>query len=82
MHRAVATGSITGWEWMSGRVEDSYLASGRQSQSSQVPYMLRTRFSYPTTITMSFFRAGYAVVSAHPCPKRIGKQHMRIVRDG
>jgi hypothetical protein len=40
-------------------------------------------FSYPTTITMSFFRAGFPVayVPIH-APRRIGKSHVRLVRDG
>ena len=46
-------------------------------------YLLPNGFSYPTTITMSFFRAGFSVVyvpiTTH---KRIGKSHMRIGRDG
>jgi len=49
----------------------------------QFIYLLPNGFSYPTTITMSFFRAGYAVsyVPIH-APKRIGTSHMRLVRDG
>lgn len=44
---------------------------------------LRTNgFSYPTTITMAFFRAGY-MVAYEPiiAAKRIGKSHIRIERD-
>ena len=46
-------------------------------------YLLPNGFSYPTTITMCFFRAGYSVnyVPIH-APKRIGKSHLRIWRDG
>ena len=46
-------------------------------------YLLPNGFSYPTTITMSFFRAGYALayVPIHS-PKRIGTSHLRLVRDG
>ena len=46
-------------------------------------YLLPNGFSYPTTITMGFFRAGYAVayVPIH-APRRIGKSHIRVVRDG
>jgi glycosyltransferase involved in cell wall biosynthesis len=49
----------------------------------QFMYLLPNGFSYPTTITMSFFRAGYAV-SYVPinAPKRIGTSHMRLARDG
>lgn len=46
-------------------------------------HLLPNGFSYPTTITMSFFRAGYAVgympITAN---KRIGKSHINPVRDG
>lgn len=46
-------------------------------------YLLPNGFSYPTTITMSFFRAGYSVVyEPIIAPERIGKSHVRIVRDG
>jgi len=46
-------------------------------------YMLPNGFSYPTTITMSFFRAGYSV-AYEPiiAPARIGKSHIRLGRDG
>lgn len=46
-------------------------------------YLLPNGFSYPTTITMSFFRSGYSVayVPIHT-PKRIGTSHLRPVRDG
>lgn len=46
-------------------------------------YLLPNTFSYPTTITLSFFRAGlpvrYIPISAAP---RVGRSHIRIVRDG
>ena len=45
--------------------------------------LLPNGFSYPTTSTMAFFRAGYAVayvpIHAH---KRIGKSHIHLVKDG
>jgi glycosyltransferase involved in cell wall biosynthesis len=46
-------------------------------------YLLPNRFSYPTTITMAFFRAGYGV-SYEPihAAKRIGRSHIRPLRDG
>lgn len=88
MHRAVANGFYNRLaSWMVGqRVDD--LTSGfravRADKFRNFLYMLPNGFSYPTTITMSFFRAGYAVgyVPIH-APKRIGNSsHMRIVRDG
>lgn len=46
-------------------------------------YLLPNGFSYPTTITMAFFRAGYNVsyipIIAH---KRIGKSHIKLLKDG
>lgn len=46
-------------------------------------YMLPNGFSYPTTITMSFFRAGYSVAyEPIEAPPRIGKSHIRPMRDG
>jgi glycosyltransferase involved in cell wall biosynthesis len=86
-HRAVANGFYN-WlaSWMVGqKVAD--LTSGfravRADKFRKFLYMLPNGFSYPTTITMSFFRAGYAVgyVPIH-APRRIGNSHMRIVRDG
>lgn len=45
--------------------------------------LLPNGFSYPTTITMSFFRAGYSVGYVPIfTPKRIGRSHIRLVRDG
>ena len=87
MHRAVANGFYNRFaSWMVGqKIED--LTSGfravRADKFKQFLYLLPNGFSYPTTITMSFFRAGYSVayVPIH-AQKRIGKSHMRIVRDG
>ena len=46
-------------------------------------YLLPNGFSYPTTSTMAFFRAGYSV-SYVPISvsKRIGESHIRIFKDG
>lgn len=46
-------------------------------------YLLPNGFSYPTTITMAFFRAGYSV-SYLPivAPERIGKSHISLFKDG
>ncbi|HET8730411.1 MAG TPA: glycosyltransferase family 2 protein [Moraxellaceae bacterium] len=49
----------------------------------QFLYLLPNGFSYPTTITMSFFRAGYSVAyEPIEAPQRIGKSHIRLMRDG
>lgn len=72
--------------WMTGhRVED--LTSGfravRADKFREFLYLLPNGFSYPTTSTMAFFRAGYSVayvpIHAH---KRIDKSHIKLLRDG
>ncbi|MBN8750625.1 MAG: glycosyltransferase family 2 protein [Variovorax sp.] len=72
--------------WMTGHnVED--LTSGfravRADKFREFLYLLPNGFSYPTTSTMAFFRAGYSVayVPIHAA-KRIGKSHIRLLRDG
>lgn len=46
-------------------------------------FLLPNGFSYPTTITMSFFRAGYPVayVPIH-AQTRLGRSHIRPIQDG
>ncbi len=72
--------------WMVGhRIPD--LTSGFRAVHTvkfrEFLYLLPNGFSYPTTITMSFFRAGYTVgyltIHAH---QRIGKSHIQPLRDG
>ncbi|MBC7192839.1 glycosyltransferase family 2 protein [Marinobacter sp.] len=72
--------------YMTGHtIED--LTSGfravRATKFREFLYLLPNGFSYPTTSTMAFFRAGYSVayVPIHAAP-RIGKSHIRLVRDG
>jgi len=72
--------------WMTGhRVEDltSGFRAARTSKFREFLYLLPNGFSYPTTSTMAFFRAGYSVayVPIHAA-KRIGKSHIRLLRDG
>jgi glycosyltransferase involved in cell wall biosynthesis len=46
-------------------------------------HLLPNGFSYPTTITMAFFRAGYGVAYVPiTAGKRIGKSHINPMRDG
>jgi len=67
------------------RVED--LTSGFRAISAEHArrfiYLLPNTFSYPTTITLAFFRAGlpvrYVPVEARA---RAGRSHIRIFRDG
>lgn len=46
-------------------------------------YLFPNGFSYPTTVTMAFLRSGFRV-GYHPIPvqQRIGKSHIRPLRDG
>lgn len=86
-HRASANGIYNRLaSWMVGhKIMD--LTSGfrvvKSNKFRKFLYLLPNGFSYPTTITMCFFRAGYSVgyVPIH-APKRIGKSHLRIWRDG
>jgi glycosyltransferase involved in cell wall biosynthesis len=86
-HRAVANSLYNRLAtWMVGqRVED--LTSGfrvvNTKKFRQFLYLLPNGFSYPTTITMSFFRAGYSVAYVPiVAPERIGRSHIRLLRDG
>ncbi|MAT94693.1 MAG: glycosyl transferase [Halioglobus sp.] len=46
-------------------------------------YLLPNGFSYPTTSTMAFFRAGYSVGFVPiEVSKRLGKSHISLLRDG
>ncbi len=46
-------------------------------------HLLPNGFSYPTTSTMAFFRSGYSVIyEPITAPKRIGRSHLNVMRDG
>jgi glycosyltransferase involved in cell wall biosynthesis len=46
-------------------------------------HLLPNGFSYPTTITMAFFRSGYGVAyEPIPVAQRLGKSHIKPFRDG
>lgn len=61
----------------------SGLRAVRADKFRQFLYLLPNGFSYPTTITMAFFRAGYAV-DYLPIQTRAreGRSHIRPLRDG
>jgi len=67
------------------QVED--LTSGfravRADKFREILYLLPNGFSYPTTSTMAFFRAGYSVtyIPIHAA-KRIGTSHIHPIKDG
>ncbi|MEN9849544.1 MAG: hypothetical protein RL368_2284 [Pseudomonadota bacterium] len=67
------------------QIED--LTSGFRAVSAEkfkeFIYLLPNTFSYPTTITMAFFRAGYSVAYLPIiAPQRIGKSHIKPFKDG
>lgn len=71
--------------YMSGhRVRD--LTSGFRAVRADVfrkfLYLLPNGFSYPSTITIALFYSGYSVqYTPIQCNKRVGKSHIRIIRD-
>ncbi len=87
-HRAVANDIFSHFaSWMVQQpVED--LTSGFRVVNAgkflNFLYLLPNGFSYPTTITMSFFRAGFSVayVPIHTPRRSTGKSHIRPMRDG
>lgn len=72
--------------WMTGhRIAD--LTSGfrvaRAERFRQFLHLLPNGFSYPTTSTMAFFRSAYPVAYVPiPVAARLGKSHIKPVRDG
>lgn len=88
-HRSIANGFYNRFaSWMVGhKVED--LTSGfravRREKFLEFASLLPNKFSYPTTITMSFFRAGYSVgyISADVQQRTQGTaSHVNIWKDG
>ncbi|MBK5966541.1 glycosyl transferase [Thiocystis minor] len=71
--------------YMTGqRIADltSGLRAVRADQFRPFLYLLPNGFSYPTTITMSFFRAGYTVAyEPIHAGRRIGKSHVSPLKD-
>ena len=72
--------------WLTGRpILD--LTSGfrvaRAELFKEFLYLLPNGFSYPTTITMAFFRSGYPICYLPiKAAERVGKSHIRPIRDG
>lgn len=72
--------------YMAGqKIED--LTSGfravRRQKFLEFLYLLPNGFSYPTTSTMAFFRAGYSVAYVPiVANKRLGKSHLNPIKDG
>ena len=72
--------------WIVGhRVDDltSGFRAARARRFREFLYLLPNGFSYPTTSTMAFYRAGYGVKFVPvTMGRRDGKSHIRILRDG
>ena len=86
-HRALANTLFNRLaSWMVGhRIDD--LTSGfravRAERFRRFLHLLPNGFSYPTTITMSFFRAGFPVGYVPiQAQRRKGKSHIKLLRDG
>jgi len=78
------------YNWLASRmtgfaVKD--LTSGfravRADKFREFLHLLPNGFSYPTTCTMAFFRSAYAVAyEPIPVHQRVGKSHIRPIKDG
>ncbi|MEP6389308.1 MAG: glycosyltransferase family 2 protein [Halioglobus sp.] len=72
--------------WMVGHKIDDLTSGFRavnRKKFLQFLYLLPNGFSYPTTSTMAFFRAGYSVGFVPiTVSKRVGKSHINMLRDG
>lgn len=86
-HRGLANGLYNHLaSWMTGHAIAD-LTSGfravRADKFRQFLHLLPNGFSYPTTSTMAFFRNAYAVEYVPiQVAERIGKSHIRLLRDG
>lgn len=78
------------YNWLATRMtghEVADLTSGfravRADRFREFLYLLPNGFSYPTTSTMAFFRSAYPVAYVPiKAAQRVGKSHIRPVRDG
>jgi len=85
--RALANGFDN---WLAGYVTGhkiEVLTSGfravRLSRFKEFIDLLPNGFSYPTTVTMAFFRAGYSVVyDGVDVSQRVGRSHISPLKDG
>lgn len=72
--------------YMTGRrIADltSGFRAARANRFREFLHLLPNGFSYPTTSTMAFFRAGYPVAYVPiTASRRVGQSHIRILKDG
>ena len=90
-HASLARGLANGfYNWLAGKVTGCQiddLTSGFRAVKSdrfrEFINILPNGFSYPTTITIAFFRAGYSVgFTPVRVASRTGKSHIKLLRDG
>lgn len=87
LHRAAANGFYNRFAtWMTGH-DILDLTSGFRAVKADLfrhfLYLLPNGFSYPTSITMAFFRSGHSVAyEPIETARRIGRSHIRLWRDG
>lgn len=87
VHRGLANAF---YNWLASRMtgfDVKDLTSGfrvaRADRFREFLHLLPNGFSYPTTSTMAFFRSAYPVAYVQiPVAKRIGRSHIRPLRDG
>ena len=87
VHRGAANAF---YNWLASRMtgfQVKDLTSGfrvvRADKFREFLHLLPNGFSYPTTSTMAFFRSAYAVAyEPIPVARRIGKSHIKPIRDG
>lgn len=87
LHRLVANEAYNLLaSWMTGHpIRDltSGMRAVKASKFLEFLQLLPNGFSYPTTLTMAFFRSGYPVAYVPiKAARRIGKSHVRPLRDG
>ena len=78
------------YNWLASRmtgfaVRDltSGFRAARAGKFREFLHLLPNGFSYPTTCTMAFFRSAYAVAyESIPVAQRVGRSHIRPLRDG
>ncbi|WP_149195501.1 glycosyltransferase family 2 protein [Luteimonas suaedae] len=90
-HAGVSRGVANAfYNWLASRMtgfDVKDLTSGfravRASKFREFLHLLPNGFSYPTTSTMAFFRSAYGVIfEPIPVAKRIGRSHIKPIRDG
>ena len=67
------------------KIEDltSGFRAAKRNKFIKFLYLLPNGFSYPTTITMAFFRSGFGVAYVGiRASDRTGKSHIKVLRDG